>query len=445
MPDTVTLGDAQYAYELVKTICTEVGPGLPGTRQERRRAAIIRRELEAQLGVRDVALEEFSVAPAALVSAFPVSASLMLLAALLSISTGRWAGAPSWVTAAAALVLSILSLLIFVLQFVLNRGVLDRWLRKAQSVNVIGSLRRPGTDNVQRLLIVSGHHDSAPANNMFGLLHDVARWCLRNASGDRAQEQAMYRRLGNVFYVVSTLWLLGFITMLGLAITQLAGALTANASLMRMGTLGWALLACPIGPSILCLLFFTRRGKDGGIVPGAVDNLSASALAVAACRFLERNPSYIPAGTEIRFISFGSEEAGVRGSRRYVERHLDELKRMNARVLNIETVADPEMVILTGEASGFVKVPAEIVQSLVGAAERAGVPHRISAPWFGAGGDAAPFCQAGLRATTLLPFKMPEQAIAFYHQKWDRPDVLNLEALQNVLRLAVEWIRCRGE
>ena len=50
-------------------------------------------------------------------------------------------------------------------------------------------------------------------------------------------------------------------------------------------------------------MFFTRGWKNGGNVPGAVDNLSASALSVALCRFLVRNLSYIPADTEIRFIS----------------------------------------------------------------------------------------------------------------------------------------------
>ena len=94
---------------------------------------------------------------------------------------------------------------------------------------------------------------------------------------------------------------------------------------IRSGTLAWPLLIYPIIPAIIFAMFFTRGGKDGGTVPGAADNLSASALSVAMCRFLVKNPSCIPDDTEIRFISFGSEEAGLRGSRRYVERHLDEL------------------------------------------------------------------------------------------------------------------------
>ena len=38
MIEAITRDDAQYACELVKTICTEVGPGLPGSPQEQERA-----------------------------------------------------------------------------------------------------------------------------------------------------------------------------------------------------------------------------------------------------------------------------------------------------------------------------------------------------------------------------------------------------------------------
>ena len=38
IPDSlgITYEDADYALNIVKTICTETGPGLPGTVQERR-------------------------------------------------------------------------------------------------------------------------------------------------------------------------------------------------------------------------------------------------------------------------------------------------------------------------------------------------------------------------------------------------------------------------
>ena len=260
-----------------------------------------------------------------------MSALFMLLAALLNMAMGRFTGPAAWVTAVAALAFSILSPLAFIFQFVLNYELVDPFLAKKQSVNVIGTLRKPGTKNVKRLLILSGHHDSAPANTWFGLLHDVKRLLLRSGHPDRGREEAWFRRLGYVFYFLAATWFIGFIAMLAMSIIQLAGVIAGNADVVRLGTLGRVMLAYPIVPSIVFAMFFTRRGKDGGIVPGAADNLSASALTVAMCRFLVTNPSYIPDDTEIRFISFGSEEAGLRGSRRYVERHLDELKRLDAQ------------------------------------------------------------------------------------------------------------------
>ncbi len=81
-----------------------------------------------------------------------------------------------------------------------------------------------------------------------------------------------------------------------------------------------------------------------------------------------------------------------------------------------------------------------MVASAVAAAERAGVPYRVKAAYFGVATDATSFSKAGLQATTLLPFKAPRQMVAFYHQKSDRPEVLDRTALLNVLKLEHEWI-----
>ncbi len=233
--------------------------------------------------------------------------------------------------------------------------------------------------------------------------------------------------------------------MLAMSIIQLTGMITGNADIIRVGTLGWVMLVYPIVPSIIYALFVNRGRKNGGTVPGAVDNLSASALAVAMCRFLVKNPSHIPADTEIRFVSFGSEEAGCRGSRRYVERHLDELKGLDTRLLNFEMIAHPEMVILSSDANGWVKHSPEMVKIVVAAAERAGVPHKVMPAYLGIGTDAAPFSQAGLKATTLLPYNGLKQLMTFYHQERDRPEIMTMEPLLNVLKLTLEWVRNGGE
>ncbi len=419
MPEVMTNDDAQYALDIVKAICTEVGPGLPGSPQERERAAMIKKELESHLGAGNVAVEEFTFAPAAFLRSSPVIALFTLLAALLNLSVGRLTGALAWLTCMAALVFTVVSPLLFLLEFYFSLELTDPLSKKGKSVNVIGRLRKPGTQDVKRLLIVSGHHDSAAENT----------WL---------------RFLGYGFFFLSAVWLIGFLTLLALCLIQLAGLIASDVGLIQGGTLGWTLLARPIAPSILFTLFLSRGWKNGGTVPGAADNLSGCAIAVALCRFLVNNPSCLPDDTEIRFTTFGSEEAGCRGSRRYVARHLDELRLLDTRQLNFETIAHPEILILTSEWNGTVKVSPDIVNSAIAAAERAGVPFKVRAASIGVGSDVGPFSKAGLEATTLVGFTTKQQ-VAFYHQKWDAPEVLTLEPLLNVLRLTLEWVRHGGE
>jgi Peptidase family M28 len=419
MPDQITTQDAQYAWDIVKRICAEVGPGLPATPQERARAEVIKKELETHLGAGNVVTEEFTLAPDTFSNTYP-GVLCMLLAVVLNILAGHFTGISPWITSIAAVVFAILSPSMFILEFLLSLEVFDPLFPKKKSQNVIGSLAKPEAGEVKRLLILSGHHDSAPQNT----------WL---------------RYTGVGFYILSGIYFLGLITLLVMCLIQLAGLILGNQAVVSFGTIGWVLLVFPLVPAMIYALFLFRGKKNGGIVPGAADNLSACAVAVAMCRFLVQNPSYIPDDTEIRFITFGSEEAGLRGSRRYVQRHLDELKRLDARVLNYEIVAHAVISILTSDVNGTVKNSPEMVKSVVSAADRAGVPYKIGAATIGAGGDSAPFSRAGLKALTLLSFKVPQQQFAFYHQDRDTPEVLTIEPLLNVLKLTLEWIRNAGD
>lgn len=421
MPEIIADSDARYAYDIVKRICTEVGPGLPCSSQERERADIIKKELESHLGAENVVSEEFTVSPRAFLGWLPITAIFTFIAALLNLSIGRFSEISSWITAITALALSIISVLMCIFEYIFYFEFVDPFFKKKKSVNVVGTLRKPGTQNVKRLLILSGHHDSA-------------------------LEITWIRFLGYGFYIIIPTMFLGVIAMFVMSLIQLAGMITINDDIVRSGTLGWTMLIYPVVPSVIFAMFFTRGGKNGGTVPGAADNLSASALSVAMCGFLARNSSYIPEDVEIRFVSFGSEEAGLRGSRRYVARHLEELKRLDARLLNFETVAHSEIAILTSDVNGTVKNSPEMVKSVIRAAAYAGVPYKVKPfPIGGGGSDAGSFSQAGLKAATLLPFKIPQQIVAFYHQKWDDPAILTIEPLLNVLKLTFEWVRNGGE
>jgi hypothetical protein len=444
MAETISRRDAEYALDIVKEICAEVGPGLAGSPQERARAAIIARKLESHLGAANVSIEEFPVARA-FHGILSVGGLFVLVAALLNALIGRIAGVPPWLTAAASLAFAILALVPLLLESIMYREFVDPLWRKHRSVNVIGALQGRGAGPVRRLLILGGHHDSAAEFTWLRVLGGVLRRMRRNGQPDSARQRAWMRPLTVVFVILTATMYIGALVMVLVSAIQLVGVIAGNDGVVAAGTLGWLPLVYPVVPAIVIGVTYATGWRNGGNVPGAADNLAASAVTVAMFRFLVENPSYLPPETEIRFISFGSEEAGLRGSRRYVERHMEELKRLDARLLNFEVIAHPQLNILATDVTGVRNDPA-MVQSLVDAAVRAGVPHQAKGnPTGGGGSDAGAFTEAGLKAATVQPMKMPDQMFAFYHQRHDTPDVVTIEPLLNVLKLSLEWVRNCGE
>jgi hypothetical protein len=152
MSGIISMDDARYAFEMVKKICKEAGPGLPGTSRERERAETIKKELVSHLGSANVATEEYTFAPGAFLSSYPLCALFMLFAAMLNISMGYITGVSPWLTSIAALIFSLIAPFPFIFEFVMSFELVDPFFRKKQSINVIGTMCKPGTKNVKRLL-----------------------------------------------------------------------------------------------------------------------------------------------------------------------------------------------------------------------------------------------------------------------------------------------------
>ena len=187
---------------------------------------------------------------------------------------------------------------------------------------------------------------------------------------------------------------------------------------------------------------FTERDKGGGSVPGAIDNLSAVSTLLMIGRVLKRHPEWQPADTEIRLLSFGSEEAGTRGSRAYVRAHEAELRAADAVFVNFESLYDPEIEIFTSDRNGTILNSPDVVDALVQAAVDVQAPFRVSPfPFAGGGTDTMPFREKGIRAGCLFGMRVPSQMVDFYHQPSDNYDKVNPQALDNALRIALEFIR----
>ena len=413
MANEVSDEDLEYAYQLIKQICTEIGPGAPGTAQERQRAQFIQQELEKLVDT--VAVEEFTCSPATHLSWIKLGVSLVAASVVcysLSVQ-GVWPLA----TAILATVIAGVVLSITCFQFILYKEFVDFLYPKKQSCNIVGTIKSKAA--TKSIVIFSGHHDSA-------------------------LQFTWLRYLKSGYYlVVATL--LGSIVMITatnlLQLTLVLTQQTLGVAPVVLMVLWWIIM-----PVILVFgFFFTERGQGGGKVPGAVDNLSAVATSLALARIVKRHPELIPDHTEIRIISFGCEEAGCRGSLRYVQAHRKELQQHETACVNFESLFDPTIWIFRTDRNSTVKYPPQFVDDLIQAAKQAGVPFIVRPFPFGGGGtDGLRFAEAGIPSTTLYSMRVPQDMITFYHQEFDNYDKINRETLGNAMKIAVELLRTRA-
>jgi len=398
--------EARYARALVQRICTEIGPGCPCSSQEHQRGRAMERELKDCCEAVDV--EPFECSPGAFLGWFRAAAAANALGLLFF-----YLSLKPWSPRLFSLLAFLMAGAVFVTmvqEFFWYRQFIDRFYARASSFNVMGKIGKGQPKDTRRVIFFTGHHDSAL--------------------------QYTWLRYLKTGYYAAVLILVSTVTVsflaFGLRFLFLSLGVSAPWLITTVKWLSFTMF--PLG--FVFAFFFTEKGREGGKVPGAGDNLSGCALAVAMGRLLKRHPSLIPEDTEIRVGSFGSEEAGLRGAKAYVENHLSELQSKEVLCVNFDTVVDPEIVVFSSDLNGFLKHSERAVRLVSQAAEDAGVPHRsMPFPFGGGGTDAAAFTEAGFQAVTLYSLKVPSQMIAFYHQEFDTPDKLQEESLENVLRI----------
>ncbi len=412
---------ATYVSDLVKKICVEIGPGVPFTPNEARRANALKKAMGE--ATKDVTLEAFQSTNAYLGWFRP--GCVLCLVAVIFYFLGVWGA--SWTLALTFTTLSLavgtFVFLILILEFFLSVEFIDPLFPKRSSQNVVGRILPPtltsAQPSIKRLVLFSGHHDTSPE---FLLLKYL--------------KSGYFIGLVLVFSTVLAVTVAPAIR-LGLLVSSGAlapGDWTATSFAWFCGTI------LPVG--FCCGWWFLEHPRDGGRVPGAIDNLTSSCMAVALAHILAKYPQFIPPETEIRVLSFGAEEANMRGASAYARAHLAELRAKDAVLINMESIASPHISILTSDNNGFTKNDPGLVHAVDHAAASAGVPHDVKPfQWGGGGTDAFGFRRYKLKATSLFALKIPEQMVAFYHQATDNYDKVNGEAIQHVLAICLQFLR----
>jgi hypothetical protein len=358
---------------------------------ERRAAEWIRGELEA-LGVPARVEEE----PA--VGSMSLPLGLLSAAGVLAALGGRRA-APLGLLAAAGIVDDVSG----------GPHAFRRLLPHRPTFNVTGTA---GDPDAEETLVFVAHHDAANGGLIFR--PELTRLVADTFPGwyERQSTSAQMLRL-----VAAGPALAGLGGVLGSRVLRRLGAFIAAGSTLAFFDIG------------------TRT-----VVPGANDNLTAVAVILELARMLREQPVE---GVRVLLVSTGSEESFMEGMRGWVRRHRPQLDPARTRVVVLETLGSPELILLEGEGMIWMSDYDEGVrEAIADAARRAGVALRRGLR-LGFATDALSAMRAGLRTATLAScdeYKMP----ANYHSQRDVPRNVDFGTVASAVRVAEAMIRSAG-
>jgi hypothetical protein len=349
---------------------------------ERRAAEWIRGELEA-LGVSARVEEE----PA--VGSMAIPLALLSAAGMLAALGGRRL-APLGLLAAAGIVDDVSG----------GPQLFRRLLKHRTTYNVVGEAGDPGA---RETLVFVAHHDAAQG----GLIYrpELTRLVADMFPGWYAKQTTSPQML---------------------RLVAAGPALTAIPALRKLG------LALSAGSLLAFGDIATRT-----VVPGANDNLTAVAVLLELARVLRERPVE---GVRVLLVSTGSEESFMEGMRGWVRRHGPGLDRERTRVIVLETLGSPELILLEGEGMIWMNdYDPEVRDFIAASAQDAGAPLRRGLR-LGFATDALSALRGGLRVATLAScdeYKMPSN----YHSQRDIPRNVDFETVAAAARVAEAAIR----
>jgi acetylornithine deacetylase/succinyl-diaminopimelate desuccinylase-like protein len=270
----------------------------------------------------------------------------------------------------------------------LHRGVWTRRLiRRRVTTNVVGEL---GPRDARTCVVLIAHHDAAHSGRIY----------------DPRVTYAFGRRFPQVLERARS-W------------PRILGLVFAGPVLVALGSrrLGGAL-------SLGSAVAFADIGRSS-VVAGANDNLSGVAGLIGLARALIRQP---PEGIRVIFLSAGAEESFEEGSQAFLARHRDELAHDRTRVIAIDAVGSPHLILVEGEGMlRRAEYDACLKDTIERAARAAGIPI-IREHWLSFASDALAGIRAGYPSVLVASFddmKLP----ANYHWPTDVPDNVDFETV----------------
>ncbi|MBW1683857.1 MAG: M28 family peptidase [Deltaproteobacteria bacterium] len=381
----------------IEWVCDRIGPRFPCSEGERKLGEYIKAQWDKRS--EQTVLQEFTCHPDAYFATFRWPIALFIISLCLY-----------HLLPLLSLLCSTLSVLILVFNMMRNVELIDWLFPTKKSCNVFARFNPQASP--ERTVIISCHHDSHvafPILNRFG-----ARYSLFMAM----------IVFSNVILLLLTL-----------------SSVLFSAMGHESFSLGYQKFAFPVllllTATLPVQLYTFLRVLSEEPVLGANDNLTGVAVCLALADYLSA-PENKLARTAVWLVSFGCEEIGIRGSKRFIKRYGEEIR--DAHVLNLDMVGGKgtELQVVTKEEKNLISLSRKMVNLVQEVARESRIPLKTG-PII-AFTDAMAFAMKGIEATSLIA--LDKEGIAdTYHSVEDIPDNLDYSLLFDSYRLCVAFLK----
>lgn len=386
-----------YMYDLIDKVMKDIGPRESCGEKEKELGRLFASEIEPACD--RVETESFTCSPTAFLGFFPYLVLLYLAGVALY-----------FFFPPASVVLALAGGAVLFFEVVRYKELVDPIFPKREGENIIGFVKPRG--ETTRRVYVSAHFDSA---------YEFKIW---------------YWFKGFSTVLMGT----GFLSVVLLFAFSLAGSIARPVGMPEVTAfkvLGYILIGlCPV----VVIFFFFHTTE---VVPGAMDDMAGVAVVAGLGRYLadaRKSGKFYPEHTEVVLLGLSSEEAGLRGAKRYAASHHADQKDLPASAIFLDGIYDESFfTVFSKEVWPGGKMDPGLVDLARQAAEDNGFEIRVGVLPLGAT-DATAFALAGIPSVSMCLWDTT-RLVPHYHTRYDTIEHIEPRSLAVALQTVIDMVR----
>lgn len=387
-----------YMYHFIDDVLKKIGPRESCSEAEKALGRYFADEVSPDCD--EVRTEKFMCSPTAFLGFLPFAVMFYIGSLALY-----------WVFPPLSFVLAAVGFSMLLFEFVRYREFVDFLFPKREGENVLGIIKPRGA--VKQRVVVSAHLDSAYEFNLWLLLKNLA-------------------------IPVMVVAVLGVALMFGVSLAKAIMFFTGGADAPIFNILGIACIA--LYPLVGLFMLFHSYVP----VLGAMDDLAGVAIVAGLGKYLsdaKKSGGFFPENTEVVLFGCAAEEAGLRGAKRYVEKHRGEHSLTPTYGIFLDGIYDEKfLTVVNREICTGAKHDPYLIKLAESCAGDRGWPIMRKPIPLG-GSDAAAFSREGRVPSTCLLCQDTSKLVPNYHTRFDTIDKIRPESLTVSLQLVIDMLQ----